>query len=59
MRLDIAYVVSVASQFMHKPKEIHIEAVFKILHYLKSTPRKGIQFQKARETRLEAYTDVD
>ena len=44
---------------MHNPKEIHIEVIFKILHYLKSTPRKGIQFQKARETRLEAYTDVD
>ena len=44
---------------MHNPNEIHIEAIFKILHYLKSTPRKGIQFQKARETRLEAYIDVD
>ena len=58
-RLDIAYAVSVVSQFMHNPKEIHIEAVFKILHYLKSTPSKGIQCQKAGGTRLEAYTDVD
>ena len=32
---------------MHDPKEIHIEAVFRILRYLKSTLCKGIQFQKA------------
>ena len=58
-RLDIAYVVSVVSQFMHNPNEIHIEAIFKILHYLKTTPDKGIQFQKAEGTKLEAYIDVD
>ena len=58
-RLDIAYAVSVVSQFMHNPKEIHIEAVFRILRYLKSTLCKGIQFQKAEGIRVEAYTNVD
>ena len=43
-RLDIAYVVSVVSQFMHNPNEIHIESVFKILRYLKATLGKGIKF---------------
>ena len=46
-RLNIAYAVNVMRQFMHDPKEIHIEAVFRILRYLKSTLCKGIQFQKA------------
>ncbi|CAL2255719.1 unnamed protein product [Prunus armeniaca] len=36
--LDIAYVVSVASQFMHSPSEDHMAAVMRILSYLKSAP---------------------
>ena len=32
-RPDIAYVVSVVSQFMHNPKEVHLQAVYQILHY--------------------------
>jgi hypothetical protein len=40
--LDIAYVVTVESQFMHSPQELHMEAVYKILQYLKSSPGKGL-----------------
>ena len=40
----ITYVVSIVSQFMHAPKEIHIEAIFKILSSLKSTPDRSIEF---------------
>ena len=31
---DIAYDVSVVSQFMHSPKEVHLEVVYKILRLL-------------------------
>ena len=58
-RSDIAYVVNVVSQFMHSPKEVHLEAIYKILHYLKFTPGKGILFKKNEELSLEAYTDAD
>ncbi|RVW84930.1 Retrovirus-related Pol polyprotein from transposon RE1 [Vitis vinifera] len=58
-RPNIGYAVSEVSQFMHNPKEIHIEAVFRILRYLESTPSKVIQFPKAEGIRLEAYTDAD
>ena len=58
-RPDIAYVVSLVSQFMHNPKETHLQAVHWILHYLKRTPRKGILFKKGTSLKLEAYTDVD
>ncbi|RVW26230.1 Retrovirus-related Pol polyprotein from transposon TNT 1-94 [Vitis vinifera] len=34
-RPDIAFAVSVVSQYMHSPKESHLEAVYKILRYLK------------------------
>ena len=57
-RPDIAYAMSVVSQFMHNPKEIHIEAIFRILRYLKWTPDKGIQFRKAEGIKLEIYIDA-
>ncbi|CAL8114279.1 unnamed protein product [Prunus armeniaca] len=39
-RPDIAYAVSVVSQFMHSPSEDHMNAVLRILRYLKSAPGK-------------------
>lgn len=38
-RHEIAYVVSIVSQFMHSPSEEHMEAVMRILRYLKGAPR--------------------
>ncbi|KAG8497290.1 hypothetical protein CXB51_008531 [Gossypium anomalum] len=37
-RPDIAFGVSVISQFMHAPREKHLEAAYRILRYLKGTP---------------------
>jgi hypothetical protein len=37
-RPDIAYTMSVVSQFMHNPKDLHLQAVYRLLRYLKSTP---------------------
>ena len=34
-RPDIAYTASVVSQFMHCPSEEHMEAIIRILRYLK------------------------
>ena len=58
-RPDIAYVVSVVSQFMHSPRECHLEAVHRILQYLKATPRKGVLFKNNGRLTMEAYTDAD
>jgi len=33
-RPDIAYAVSVVSQFMHNPKDSHLQAVYRLLRYL-------------------------
>ena len=44
-RLDIAYVVSVISRFMHSPKKVHLQADNRVLQYLKGFPRKGILFK--------------
>ncbi|EXB36428.1 hypothetical protein L484_009995 [Morus notabilis] len=58
-RLDIAYSVSVISQFMHDPREPHLQAAHRILHYLKGNLGKGILFKKNSTLTLEAYTDAD
>ncbi|GAV78044.1 LOW QUALITY PROTEIN: hypothetical protein CFOL_v3_21512 [Cephalotus follicularis] len=41
---DIAYAVSIVSQFMHDP--MTLEAVYQILRYLKSAPGKGILYTR-------------
>jgi Reverse transcriptase (RNA-dependent DNA polymerase)/GAG-pre-integrase domain/Integrase core domain/gag-polypeptide of LTR copia-type len=58
-RPDIAYAVSLVSQFMHSPNEEHMEAVIRIIRYLKGTPGKGIQFTKNENLKLTGYTDAD
>ncbi|KAH9684421.1 reverse transcriptase Ty1/copia-type domain-containing protein [Citrus sinensis] len=58
-RLDIAFAVSLVSQFMHAPKEAHLVAVNRILQYLKSTPGKGLYFEKGEKRNVEAFVDAD
>jgi hypothetical protein len=44
---------------MHSRNAIHLEAAYWILRYLKSTPGKGLLFQKTTQQNIEAYTDVN
>ena len=37
-RPDIAFIVSMVSQYMPSPKESHLEVMYKILRYLKGSP---------------------
>ena len=54
-RPNIAYWVSVISQFMHDPREPHLQAAYRVLHYLKGNLGKGILFKKNNTLALE-YT---
>ncbi|KAA0025138.1 Retrovirus-related Pol polyprotein from transposon TNT 1-94 [Cucumis melo var. makuwa] len=56
---DISFAVSAVSQFMQAPYEEHMEAVKRILRYLKTTPGKGLMFRKTDKKTIEAYTDSD
>ncbi|XP_058181355.1 uncharacterized mitochondrial protein AtMg00810-like [Rhododendron vialii] len=58
-RPDVTYAVGVVSQYMHDPRTSHLDAVYRILRYLKSAPGKGILFSNHDHLRLEAFTDAD
>jgi hypothetical protein len=47
------------NQFMHDPKEEHMNAMMRIIRYLKGTPGKGITFEKNGHTNIEGYSDAD
>lgn len=54
---NISFVVSVVSQFLNNPSTEHMEAVYRMLRYLKRDPGKGLTFQKNSTRTLEVYTD--
>ncbi|KAL9411546.1 hypothetical protein AB3S75_045191 [Citrus x aurantiifolia] len=58
-RPDIAFAVSMVSQFMHSPGQEHFDAAYRILRYLKGTPGKGLMFRKRDNLQIEVYTDAD
>lgn len=58
-RPNIAYAVSVVSQFMHNASEDHMDAVTQILRYLKSSPGKGFMFSKNSHLRINGYTNAN
>ncbi|KAH9717292.1 retrovirus-related pol polyprotein from transposon RE1 [Citrus sinensis] len=58
-RPDIGFAVSSVSQFMNNPREEQMEAVYRILRYLKLTPGKGLMFRKNNKREIDVYTDAD
>ena len=59
-RPNLAYALSVVSQYMHNPGEQHMNAVMRILRYLKNAPGKGILFAKNVDHHsIEVYTHPD
>ncbi|KAJ0938845.1 putative RNA-directed DNA polymerase [Helianthus annuus] len=58
-RPDIAYAVSVVSQFMHQPQIAYMEAVCRIVRYLKGTIGHGVLFKSNGHLKIQGYTDAD
>ncbi|CAL9005297.1 unnamed protein product, partial [Prunus brigantina] len=44
---------------MHSPSEDHMNAVLRILRYLKSAPGKGLMFSKHGHLNIDGYSDAD
>jgi hypothetical protein len=58
-RPDIAYAVSIVSRYMHEPRSAHMDAVQRILRYLKGTPGKGLLFRSNGHLTIDGYSDAD
>nr|XP_016462212.1 PREDICTED: uncharacterized mitochondrial protein AtMg00810-like [Nicotiana tabacum] len=58
-RLDIQFAVNFASQFLYKPRQIHLQAVKCIFRYLKGTIRNGLQLYARSPLSLTIYSDSD
>ena len=58
-RPDIAFVVQVLSQFMHSPKTSHMEAVIRVVKYIKGTAGLGLFMPSSKSSELTAYCDSD
>nr|XP_017182320.1 uncharacterized protein LOC108171129 [Malus domestica] len=58
-RPDLAFVVSLGSQFMHSPTMDHLQVVKRILRYLKGYVGRGLLMQNNVHTHILGYTDAD
>ncbi|GKV40995.1 hypothetical protein SLEP1_g48578 [Rubroshorea leprosula] len=58
-RLDISFAVSRLSQFMHKPTDVHWQALKRVLHYLRGTASHGILLRPQQSLSLHAFSDAD
>ena len=58
-RPDIAYVVQQVCLFMHDPRDLHMQALRRVLRYLQGTKEQGLQLLKHQPLKLTAYTDAD
>lgn len=58
-RLDLSYSVHVLSQFLSCPRINHLQAVYKVLSYLKQSPGQGILIPSSGSLQLTAYSNPD
>lgn len=58
-RPDISYAVGVMSRYMRNPKTPHLEAVSRILRYVKGTIDYGLLYKKGEDCKLVGYCDAD
>jgi hypothetical protein len=56
---DLTFAVSVVSQFMHASRTAHLDAVYHILRYLKTSPGLGLFYFSGHQLGLSCFTDVD
>lgn len=58
-RPDIAFAVGVVSRFMQKPRKTHLEAVKRILRYVKGTIDWGLFYKNGVQSKVSGYCDAD
>jgi hypothetical protein len=58
-RPDISFSISQISKFMHAPRTPHLEAINRILRYLKGTPGKGVWMKNNNSNDIRGNFDAD
>lgn len=58
-RPDITYAVNRLSQFLSCPTDLHMQAVYNILKYLKTNPGQGLFYSANTDICLNAFSDAD
>lgn len=58
-RPDIAYAVQQVCLFMHDPRQIHLNALKRIIRYIQGTIGHGLQMYRSQRRTLTAYSDAD
>lgn len=58
-RPEITYAVSTLSQFMQQPRKPHLDAVIRLIRYLKEAPGQGLFFPSQGRLKLISYCDAD
>ncbi len=59
IRPDLNYAVGVVSQFMQTPRKPHLDAVRRILRYIKHTLQCGIFYEAKSQLQVHGYTNAD
>lgn len=58
-RPDITFAVHKLCQFTSAPKQPHMKAVYKVLHYLKGTIGQGLFYSATSDLQLKGFADAD
>jgi len=58
-RPNLSYAVGAVSQFMQTPRKPHLDAVRRIVRYIKHTLQCGIFYETKSQLQVHGYTDVD
>ncbi|XP_071692022.1 uncharacterized mitochondrial protein AtMg00810-like [Rutidosis leptorrhynchoides] len=58
-RPDLSFAAQILSQFSQSPKTSHLQALYKVLRYIKLSPGQGLHFLQHTSLSLQAYCDSD
>ncbi|XP_073302959.1 uncharacterized protein [Primulina huaijiensis] len=58
-RTEISFAVNTLSQFMQQPRRPHLDAVHRLLRFLKNSPGQGLLFPSKNDLNLVGFCDAD